>query len=195
MLKKYFDFTFQKTDLIAFFAILFCYLIIKLSGITEIYENSLLENLQLIPLLSCVVLCFRAKNNKIFFRFIALVLFLAFLRELSYGRAIFCALPDNPHEFYKWSHYKYGWIAHVLIGLYIALGTIWALFNKIHKEVIEIVKKVKFPVWTFLFCFGLIIVQLTAEKTIHNSCIEETAELAIYCLALSLVIVYCKKTK
>ena len=192
---KCFDFGFKKTDLIALIVLIGCYIFIKLTGINEIYENSLLENVQLIPLLMGSIICFKSKNHKIFFRFIALILILAFLRELSYGRVIFCAIPDTPHEFYKWSHYKYGWLAHVLIGVYIAVSCIWALVNKIWLEVIDVIKKVKFPVITFLIAFAAIGVQLYSEKHFHSTILEETAELIIYCTALSLVIIYYNKLK
>ena len=192
---KCLDFGFKKADLIALIALIGCYIFIKVTGINEIYENSLLENMQLIPLLLGSIICFKSKNNKIFFRFIALILILAFLRELSYGRVIFCAIPDMPHEFYKWSHYKYGWLAHVLIGVYIAFGCIWALVNKIWLDIADVFKKVKIPVITFLIAFAAIGAQLYSEKYFHNTKIEETAELIIYCTVLSLVIIYYNKLK
>jgi len=189
------DFSFKKSDLITLFALIGCYLFVKISGIVEIYENSLLENTQLIPLIAGSIVCFRAKNHKVFFRFVALILILAFFRELSYGRVIFCAVPDAPHEFYKWSHYKYGWLAHVIIGIYIGLSVLWALINKIWVDIIDIIKKVKFPVWTFLIVFVAILIQLYSEKHLENTIIEETAELIIYCSALSLCLIYSKKLK
>lgn len=195
MFKKYFDFGLKKTDLISLLALICCYIFIKLTGIVEIYENSLLENFQLIPLLVGAIICFKAKNHKIFFRFIALILILAFLRELSYGRVIFCQIPDTPHEFYKWSHYKYGWLAHVLIGVYIAASVIWALCNKIWLEIIDVFKKVKIPVITFLIAFGAISAQIYSEKYLHSTIVEETAELIIYCTTLSLVLIYYNKLK
>ena len=195
MIKNYLDFGFKKSDLIALFALLACFLFIKLTGTNEIYENSLLENMQLIPLGLGSIICFRAKNHKVFFRFIALILILAFLRELSYGRVIFCAMPDNPHEFYKWSHYKYGWLAHVFIGIYIAGSVIWALFNKIWVDIADILKKVKMPVLTFLIAIFAIAAQVYSEKNLHNTIVEETAELIIYCTVLSLVLIYLNKLK
>ena len=195
MLKKYFDFGLQRYDLITILALIACCIFVKLAGIVEIYENSLLENMQLIPLILGSIVCFRAKNHKIFFGFIALILILAFLRELSYGRVIFCAMPDNPHEFYKWSHYKYGWLAHVLIGVYIAGSVLWALINKIWVEAIDVFKNVRIPVMTFLIVFCAIGVQIYSEKSLHSTIIEETAELIIYCTALSLALIYTNKLK
>ncbi len=195
MLKKYLDFGFKKTDLISLFALIACYIFVKLTGIVEIYENSLLENTQLIPLLLGAFICFKSKNHKIFFRFIALILILAFFRELSYGRVIFCAIPDTPHEFYKWSHYKYGWLAHVIIGAYMIGSILWALFNKIWLEVIDVIKKVPIPILTFLISFVAIGVQIYSEKNLHSTIVEETAELIIYCTILSLVLIYFNKLK
>ena len=195
MFKKYLDFGLKKSDLITLFALIACYIFVKITGTVEIEENSLLENMQLIPLLIGSIICFKSKNHKIFFRFIALILILAFFRELSYGRVIFCAMPDNPHEFYKWSHYKYGWLAHVLIGAYIAISVLWALINKIWIETIDAIKFVKIPVTTFFISFGAILIQLYSEKYLHNTIVEETAELLIYCTTLSLVLIYYNKLK
>ena len=195
MFKNCLDFGFKKPDLIALFALIGCYIFIKLSGIVEIYENSILENVQLIPLALAAIVCFKSKNHKIFFRFVALILILAFLRELSYGRVIFCAIPNEPHEFYKWSHYKYGWLAHVLIAVYIGLSCIWAIWNKIWIEAVDILKQVKIPAITFLISFGAIGTQVFSEKFLHNTCIEETAELIVYCTCLSLVLIYYNQLK
>ena len=48
---QYLDFNFQKTDSIAIFLLILSISYIKIFNITEIYENSLLENIALIPLI------------------------------------------------------------------------------------------------------------------------------------------------
>ena len=65
MVKKYLDFGLNKFDLISLFALVACFIFVKFSGITEIYENSLLENAQLIPLALGSIICFKAKNKMV----------------------------------------------------------------------------------------------------------------------------------
>lgn len=195
MIKKFLDFGFYKINCLALIALVLCFLYVKIFHISEIYENTLFENLAIIPLVISIFLCLKAKTHKVFFRTIAMIIFLIIAREFNYGRVIFCQLPDNPHDFYPWSHYKYGWLAHVIVGLYIAFGAIYALVNKIWLEIIDVIQKVKFPFWSFLSSFVLVIIQLYFEKIGHSSIIEEAAEFALYCLVLALCVIYTNKLK
>ncbi len=191
---QYLDFNFQKTDSIAIFLLILSISYIKIFNITEIYENSLLENIALIPLIISIIICFRFKKHKVFFNVLALFLILMILRELSYGRVIFCQIPNQPNEFYSWSHYKYGYLAHVGVGIYIFIIALYGILNKIWLDTKKIIKKIKFPIWTFSLGFIFTILQIYFEKT-HNTCGEETVELALYCIILSLCITYTKKLK
>lgn len=187
------NFKFQKVDLWAIFAVILCLGYAYLFNLQEIYENSTIENLQLIPLIIAFILCLKAKSYKVFFNFIAAIILLMFFRELSYGRVIFCQMPDNPHDFYPWSHYKYGFFADIIIGIYLALTVVLSLANNIVSDIIEIIKKVAFPFWTFLIAFASIIAQLFGEKVSHNTIFEEAAELCMYFIILSLVVIYNKQ--
>lgn len=133
----------------------------------------------------------RAKNPefKALNTFFALILFLMFLREISYGRCIFCWIDGNPHEFYRWSHYKYGYLAHVVVGLYIASIAIYGIINKLWFVAIKALKTVKFPVVSTLLAIGGVACQLYAEKVNGSTFTEEIAELAIY-LVITAVIYY-----
>lgn len=188
------DFHFQKTDLIAVLALILSSLYIKFFNITEIYENGFFENIALIPLIIGAFMCFTSKKYFVFFRIVALLFVLMILRELSYGRVIFCEIPGHPHEFYPWSHYKYGFLAHIAVGLYIFIATLYGILNKVWLDIIEIVKKVKFPVWTAFSAIIFVFVQIYFEH-IENSCIEETAELVLYCLMVSFCFIYLKQLK
>lgn len=194
MINKFLDLRFYKVNLVAFLVLVFSILYIKCFNIVDIEENSIVENLQLIALGLSFIFCFFAKNHKTFFRFIAIIIFLMFLRELSYGRVIFCQIDGNPHNFYPWSHYKYGWLAHVLVGLYMFLGVVYALLNKIWVDIIDIVQKIKFPLWTFVGSFLCVIVQIYSESLLHSTPIEETAEFVLYSLIFALVYIYLKKS-
>ena len=193
-LLKYLDFSFQKTDLLVIFVLIISISCIKIFNITEIPENSILENISLIPLFIAVVLCYRFKKYKIFFNVLALLFILMILRELSYGRVIFCQVPNSPNEFYPWSHYKYGYLAHIMVGIYIFAMALYGIINKIWLNIFEIINKVKFPVWTLGCGVIFTILQIYFEGT-HNTCGEETVEFALYCTIVSLCIIYTKKLK
>ena len=186
------DFKIHKENLYALLALIFSILFIKIFNLDNILENSLLENIQLVALVAGFVVCLVTKKYKVFYTFLAMLLFLMFARELSYGRAIFGRIPGMDGEFYTWSHYKYGYLAHIIVGIYIAIGILYALIKKIWIDVIEMIKNVKFPIWTFLASFGCVFVQMYSEKYLHSTCIEETAEFVLYCLILSLILIYRK---
>lgn len=165
---------------------------IKIFNITEIPENSFLENISLIPLAIGVFLCFRTKKYKVFFNIIAFIFILMILRELSYGRVIFCQIPNQPNEFYQWSHYKYGFLANIIIGAYIFGIFLYGILNKVFLDIIKILNKVSTPFWSFLCSFICIFIQIYSEKS-HNTCLEETIELGLYLLMISICITYIKK--
>ena len=169
--------------------------VLKLMGINEIPENSLVENILLIALFVGIVFCFLTRNNteyKTMNRFIAMILFLMFLREISYGRCIFCQIDGNPHEFYPWKHYKYGYLAHVFVGLYIAIIALYGIINKIWLSAWNALKTVKFPVISAVLAIITVIIQLYAEKVAASTFIEEIAELSLYMLIASVIYYYNK---
>lgn len=192
-IKEFIDFGFKKSDLIAYFACIFCFVAVSLLNITEIYENSILENLQLVPLFIAAIICFKAKNHKSLFIIAGLFIILFFFRELSYGRVIYGAIPNTQNEFYPLSHFKYGYLTNVIIGIYIGIALLFGIIKKIWKDIFSLIKEVKFPLWTFLFIIIFIIFEILGEKA-DNTVLEEIAELTIYCLILSLCLIY-KKDK
>lgn len=192
-IKKFFDFCFRKTNAAMVLLFAACIIAAKLLGITDIPENSLVENLQLVALFAAFGLCFKFKNQKPLFYFASMIIFLMIMRELSYGRCIFCQLPDNPHEFYSWSHYKYGWLAHIFVGLYIAAVFIYAIIKKLWKNIAEVITAAKFPMWDFVIMAILTVIQLMGEKYLHNSCLEEIAEFTLYTTIFGFIYFYYKR--
>lgn len=180
---KFLDFKFYKENYIAIVAMIFSVIFIKIFNLHDILENSLLENIQLLALFGGFVASIKAKNYKVFFTFLALLLLLMFAREISYGRVF---IDETVVHFNKK-------LCHIIVGVYIGLGVLYSLIKKIWVDVINIIKNVKFPFWTFLLSFGCVFVQLASEKYLHNTCIEETAEFMLYCLILSLILIYKKQ--
>ncbi len=191
---KFIDFKYFKNSAVTIGIFAVCLLLARIFNITYIAENTLLENSQLVVLFAAFILCLKAKNNKVLFNFGAMVIFLMIMRELSYGRCIFCQLPDDPHNFYPWSHYKYGWMAHIIVGIYIAISLLYAVVNKIWVDIKTVLEKFRFPFWDFVCMAVLVVIQYLGERTLHNSCLEEIAEFTLYCAIFALVYYFYKRT-
>ena len=144
-------------------------------------KNSIPEYLQLGILAIGIIFCFRANNRKQFFTFAALVLIFLFLREINYGRTLPCfADPDNPEKFKKWKEIPYGWLAHVLVGIYLAAIAAYYVWRKLWQDTWELLSKVRIPAWeTAVMIAAAVCAQLT-ERLIHNDFVEEFFELTFY---------------
>lgn len=167
--------------------------ILKIMGINDIPENSLIENIQLVVLFIVIIFCFLTRNNptyKTLNKFIAMILALMFLREISYGRCIFCQINGNPHEFYPWKHYKYGYLAHIFVGIYIAIIALYGIINRIWLKAWNAIQNVKFPVFSTIIVMICLTFQLYAEKVTKSTFTEEIAELTIYAVITSVIFYY-----
>ncbi len=193
-MKKYIDFSIDKINLLAALVLILSFLWAKVFNISSVEENTIYENIAVLPLIVGIFVCIKSKNHKVFFNFIALILFLALAREFSYGRVPFCAIEGtNGHMFYPWKHYKYGFLAHIIVALYIASGIIYAIVNKIWVDIIEIFKKTAIPFWSFFSAFVCIFIQEYSEHALDNTVIEEIMEFTIYTLTFAIVWIYFKK--
>lgn len=190
---QFIDFKYFKNSMITLTIFAVCLLLLWIFNIDYIPENSLLENIQLIALIAGIAICLKAKNHKTLFRFGAMVIFLMLMRELSYGRCIFAQMPDNPYMFYPWSHYKYGWLAHVIVGIYIAGSLLYAIINKIWVDIKDVLTKFRFPFWDLVIMAFFTIMQLLGEKALDSTALEETAEFSLYCAIFALVYYFYKK--
>ncbi len=190
---KNISFSLDKENWFIVLAIVLSIAYVKIFNLNEIYENTLLENFQLIPLIASFVLCTKAKKYKNFFKAIAIVVVFMFLRELSYGRTIFCLMPGDPYNTYPWSHYKYGFLVNYIVGAALGLSALWFIIKKVYLETFEILKTTILPFWTFFASFGLVAIQLISEKTLHSTIIEEISEFGLYFGILALVLIYRKQ--
>lgn len=179
-LKKHIDFKIYSVSWIAIITALLILPAIKYLPQQFGYENGLLENLQMVFLFFCCYLGFSAKYNKKFFKFTALVVIILILREINCGRTIFFPIPGEVNAFYGWKDIKYGWLAHPLYGIYMASVGIYFLVNKLYKNLWDIVKNIKFPIWNIILLFVGIILGEYAEKCTHNFVFEEMGELLFY---------------
>ena len=182
-LLKIFDFKFYKENYLALIALIVSIIFIKIFNLTSIPENSFLENIQLVALLGGFIACLKTKKYKTFFTFLALVFLLMFAREISYGRVF---VDETQFHFNKK-------LCHIIVGIYMGLSVLYALIKKIWVDIIDIIKNIAFPIWTFLASFGCVLIQIIAEKHLENTCIEETVELILYTLMVVLVLIYREK--
>lgn len=159
------------------------------------YENGLFENIQLIILLLGFIISIRAKNNKKFFNFVAMVIIILFLREINCGRTIFFPIPGEINSFYRWQDLKYGYLAHPIYGLYMAFTAIYFFKNKLYLPLTNFIIRTKLPIFDIIIMFIGMFIGLAAEKHIGNIILEETGELLFYTALVGIIYLYSSCTK
>lgn len=159
------------------------------------YENSLVENIQMAVLAGALVLCATARNHRCFYRFAAVVVLLLMLREVSFGRTIFFPVEGQVDTYYKWKEIPYGWLAHWVIGAFMAAMAAVFILKRLWKPLWEIVQQKAFPVWgVVLMGFGVVLTS-AMEKVFHDIVAEEVSELGMYFAFAYLVAVYTRRSE
>lgn len=158
------------------------------------YENSLVENIQLVVLAGGVFLCATANNHRTFYQLAAFIVVLFMLREVSFGRTIFFPVEGQVNTFYKWKELPYGWLAHWVIGAYITALVFFFLRHRLWNDLREILLSKAIPVWGCLFM--LVGAGLTAmeEDVFHDYVAEEIGELGMYLSFVYLLLNYTRRT-
>ena len=118
-----------------------------------------------------------------------MVLGILFIREINCGRTIFFAIPGTENEFYRWSEIKYGWLAHVIYGIYMAFVGIYFLANKLFITLWQKLWDIRLPFWNFVLLLIGIVAGLFAEEA-HMLVFEESAELLFYVALIIFVYLY-----
>ena len=154
------------------------------------YETGPLETLQLVFLVLTFAFALKSKVNKTFFNSMAMIIIILFLREINCGRTIFFPVPGTENGYYSWRDIKYGWLAHPLYGLYIAITAIYFLKHKLFITLWHYVKNIRFPFWHMLFIFIGMLVGIAAEHSLKNPILEEMAELLFYTALMGIVYLY-----
>lgn len=154
------------------------------------YENGLLENIQMVVLLIGFIMCFRAKENKKFFYFAALVIIIIALREVNCGRTLFFPVPGEVNAFYSWKEIKYGWLAHPLYGLYMAYVAFYFFKNKCYLPLKQYLLETKLPVINIILMLTGMVLGTYAEKASHNFVFEEISELLFYVSLVGIIYLY-----
>lgn len=182
------DTRFSITAFIALVAAVLC--MVAAFTLPESYggKNSVPEYLQLVLLALGCLLSFRAPVNKTFYVFVGFLLLFLLLREINYGRTLPCfADPDNPERFKKWKEIPYGWLAHPLVGLYLAAQLAFFICKKLYKTLWELISNTRIPAWeTAIVLIAAACAQLT-ERLVHNDFLEEFFELTFYSALMCLI--------
>jgi hypothetical protein len=154
------------------------------------WENGLIENIQLIVLAIGFIFSVKAKDNKQFFYFAAMVIVILLLREVNCGRTIFFPIPGEPNAFYKWSQIKYGYLAHPIYGAYIAYTALYFIMTKSYNVLVKFLTKFRLPVWNILLMLVGMFVGLYAEKRLGNCLLEEMGELLFYVALVGIIYLF-----
>ena len=152
------------------------------------YENGIIENTQMFVLFAGVVLCFFAKKNRAFFRFLAAIIFILCLRETNFGKTIFYPDPEIPNKFLSWKEIPYAPLVDpvmILSGIFLAW---YFLRKKLFLIIPAFLKDGKVPVWHIIFMVTGIVGGTACDKLVHNFAIEETVELGFYVAMIAAVV-------
>lgn len=158
------------------------------------YENGLLENIQMVVLFFAMYLSLTSKVNKKLFNFVALALTILIIREVNCGRTLFFPIPGEYHKYYSWCDLPWPWlgkIVHGLYGLWIAFISILFFKKKLHLNLWNIAKNVKFPFWNFaIMCFAMFMGAIAEKATNNNFIFEEGFELLFYVAFTGIIWLY-----
>lgn len=154
------------------------------------YENGLLENIQMLTLFIGLILAIKAKINKQFFYFVAMVIGILAIREVNCGRTLFFPIPGEVNAYYSWKDIKYGWLAHPIYGIYMAYVAFYFFKNKLFINLLNYIKKVKFPIWNIVLMITGMGLGLYAEKVMENFVFEEISELLFYVSLVGIIYLY-----
>lgn len=143
------------------------------------YENSLIENFQLIVILITFIICLKAKTDKKFFYSLAFVMVILFLREINCGRTVFFPVPGVENAFYSWKEIPYGYLAHPIYGAFMVLSGLYFICTKSYMVLLKYFLHAKINVYVWVCVFLGIIFGLYGEE-ISNPMLEEMTETLFY---------------
>ncbi len=151
------------------------------------YENCLIENFQLVVILAAFIICIKAKNDKIFFNTLALVMVILFLREINCGRTVFFHIPGGGYnDFYSWKEIPYGYLAHPIYGAFMALSGLYFIFTKSYKVLWNYFLHAKLSIYNWFFIAIGIVFGLLGEEW-GMPMLEEMTETLFYTSLLAII--------
>ena len=189
-LKKHVDGRFRGTTWLTLVVALLCLLCEPLLPESFGNKNSPVETVQMVVVLIGLYISCTAKDYRSLFVFVSLVLFFVFAREVNYGRTLFIFEdPENANQFPKWKDMEYGWVAHVVVGLYITGILIYFIWRKVWIELQRMLSSVQLPVWDVLLAVSGLIAGVAYEAQ-HDNLSEELSELVLYVAGVGILYLY-----
>lgn len=187
-LASHLDTRFSATAFVALVGAIICATGIYTLPETVSGKNSPIEYTQLVLLIIGAVFCFTAKQRPALYRVMAFLLIFLFLREINYGRTLACfADPTDPNKFPKWKDIPYGWVAHMLVGVYLVSLAAVFIFRGHWKSCLELLTSYRIPLWKSIILLLAIIGARVTESCVHNDRVEELFELSFYITLLCFV--------
>ena len=189
-LKKHVDGRFRGTTWLTLVVALLCLLCEPLLPESFGNKNSPVETVQMVVVLIGLYLSCTAKDYRSLFVFVSLVLFFVFAREVNYGRTLFIFEdPENANQFPKWKDMEYGWLAHVIVGLYITGIVIYFIWRKVWQALQQMLSLVQLPVWDVLLAVSGLVAGVAYEAQ-HDNLSEELSELVLYVGGVGILYLY-----
>lgn len=180
-LPKHLDYRVHKTSITVLLSAVVCLALSFILPESHGHKNAPPEFAQLGLLVMCAIYAFTANNNRKLFTFAGFVIIFLALREINYGRTLwFFADENNPAKFPKWKDIPCGWLAHVLVGVYLVILATVFILKKLWREIRDILLGYALPVWELALAILLAAAAHTVEEVIHDNLLEECLELGFY---------------
>ena len=180
-LPKRIDYRVHKTTIAVLLAAVVCFSLSFILPESHGHKNAPPEFAQLGLLVLSAIYAFTANNKRRFFIFAGFVIIFLSLREINYGRTLwFFADESNPTKFPKWKDIPYGWLAHVLVGVYLVILAAVFVWKKLWRDILDILQSSALPIWELAIGVLLAAAAHTVEEVIHDNLMEECLELGFY---------------
>ncbi len=189
-LKKHLDWRFRGTTWLTLVVALLCLLGEPMLPEAFGNKNSPVETVQMLVVLIGLYLSCTAKDYRNLFVFVSLVLIFVLAREVNYGRTLFIfENPENANQFPKWKDMEYGWLAHVIVGLYITGIAVYFIRRKVWHAIQQLLSRVQLPLWDVLLAVSALVAGVAYEAQ-HDNLSEELSELLLYVGGVGILYLY-----
>ena len=144
-------------------------------------ENGVVENIQLLVLMSAFLIAVFSSNQRRLFVFFGLMIMLMIMRETNMFRRYFCEKYLSPHEMCRWSSFKYGYLATDGRLIFIVAAIWYFIKNKLWQPLWKYIIKAPIYLWDIIIVILMTIGGTVAEfACIDNEILEEYCELICY---------------
>lgn len=189
-MNRYLDWRFRGTTWVALVLALACVICSFVLPVSFGDKNSPLENVQMAIVIIGLFLTCTAKEKKSLYVFASLTLFLILAREVNFGRTLFIfADPEKGNVYPKWKDFEYGWVARVIVGLYMLWMLVYFIWRKVWRELWDLLRGYRLPVMDAVLAAGGMVIALVFEY-MHNCLSEELGEIVLYAGGVGIIYLY-----